>query len=935
LRIEAVNKTVGAAILRNYTTPKENSVSAVSSTASSSSTLSELGLTGMGTNIDWQSMLTQLQAVSEQSLTPYTNQITTCNDEVSAWQTFDGDLTALQTATNALTSDGTGNSKGLNLYSATVASSSSVSASSLLSASASSSASNGSYEVVIKNTAQAEQLASGDFSSETAALGISGTILVNGKAIEVASTDTLQDLKTNINHANTGAQATGVSASIMQDSPTTYRLVLTSAQTGAAGISLLDGSASDTLESLGFNGAGTGAIQNPVTGGAQSSSFSSPSTGVAALLGIDSTTGTVTINGKSNIVIDLSDTLQQIQQTLVNAGISASVVPTTNGSQTTYSLNIAGMTSWTDNNNVLQTLGLIQGNRAATVGVTGSVANTGVIGVAGNVANTTDGSTSITSTTEIGSIYGYTYNSGDTITISGTTHNGTAVGPTSLAISSTTTVGDLLTEIQNVFGNVTATVNSSGQIQVNDNATGASQLSVNLTTSIGASSGTLNFGTFQTDSTPITASTNITSIYGYNNYTSGDEIAISGKDHDGNAVTATDFAITPTTTVGDLLTEIQTVFGNVTATVTSTGQIQVTDNATGTSYLSVNLQASLQASNAGELNFGSFGQAGSINQYVLQQGENASFTVDGMSMTSPTNTVTNAISGVTLNLLGSDPNTTLTVNVSPDTQDIQNNINTWISAYNTVISYVNTQNTYNATSNTTGGPLFGDTDLELIKSQLQSTVMSQVGTGSLDYLADIGITAGSNGQLSLNTTTFEQALSSNFSGVVNLLSDSGVSSNSQFQYVYNSRATQSGAYSVYVSTPPGTGQNIAGTIDGQTASGSGNVLTLNDTASGANGLEVSYTGTTAGASATITVNRGIASLINGLVSGFTAAKGTIATQTTGLQNSITQLNQQVSNMQANINSQMSIMQMQFENMDTVVAQMDEMQSYLTAQLANL
>src|SRR5208283_1158359 len=116
---------------------------------------------------------------------------------------------------------------------------------------------------------------------------------------------------------------------------------------------------------------------------------------------------------------------------------------------------------------------------------------------------------------------------------------------------------------------------------------------------------------------------------------------------------------------------------------------------------------------------------------------------------------------------------------------------------------------------------------------------------------------------------------------------------------------------------------------------SGNVLTLNNTASGANGLEVSYTGTTAPASATITVNRGIASLINGLVSGFTAVNGSVAAQTTGLQNSITGLNQQVSNMQANINQQMTNMQTEFENMDVAVAQMDEMQSYLTVQLANL
>ena len=897
----------------------------MSSVSSTSSPLTELGLTGMGTNIDWQSMLTQLQAVSEESLTPYNNQITTLNDQVSAWQTFDGDLSALQTASNALTSSGT----GLNIYSANVSSSSSVSASSLLSASASSTANNGSYQVVINNTAQAEQLASQDFSSETSALGISGTIVVNGQAVEVAASDTLQDLEYNINSANGG-----VTAAIIQDSANTYRLVLTSGQTGAAGISLDDGSASNTLESLGFNGAGPTVIQNPIAGGAQGVGFSSSSTGVAALLGIASTSGTVTINGNT-ATIDLSDTLQQIQQTLAGAGIAASIVPTTNGSQTTYSLNIAGMTSWTDDKNVLQTLGLIQGNRADTVGVTASVANTGVIGVAGIVANTSNGS-AITAATDISSIDGYKYTSGDQITIFGTTHNGTTVGPTSLAITSTTTVGDLLTAIQNAFGDVTATVNSNGQIQVNDNATGASQLSVNVGTSIGASTGTLSFGSFQTNSTPITASTNITSIYGYDNYTSGDEIAISGTNHAGQAVTATDFSITPTSTVGDLLTAIQNAFSNVTATVNSSGQIQVIDNASGTSKLSVNLQASLQASNAGQLNFGSFGQPATINQYVLQQGTNAAFTVDGMSMTSPTNTDTNAIAGVTLNLLGADPNTALTVNVSHDAQAIEANITTWINAYNTVISYVNTQNTYTASSNTTGGPLFGDITMDTIKSELQSTIMNQVGTGSMDYLANVGITTGSNGQLSLDTSTFGQALTSNFSGVVNLLSDSGVCSNSQFQYVYSNSNTQSGTYNIDISQLPGTDQNIAGTIDGLAATGSGNVLALDNTASGANGLAVSFTGTSLPASATITVNRGIASLMNDLVSGFTnSSNGTVASQQTGLKNTITGLNNQVSNMQSNINQQMTTLQTEFENMDVAVAQMDQMQSYLTDQLSSL
>ncbi len=772
--------------------------------SSATSTLGTLSLTGLGTGIDWQTMLSEMQTADEESLTPYTDQVSIYNTQVSAWQTLTSDLSTLQTASDTLSNPG-----GMDLFTANVSSSSSTSASALLSATASSSAAPGTHQVVISNIAHSEELGSSEFSSESSALNISGTILINGKAVNIASTDTLQNIAANINSANSGTTPSGVSAGIVQDSPTTWRLELTSNNTGASGISLLNGSATDALGSLGFNGAGT-SIKNQVTGGAQSDAFSSSSTGVAALLGTSSLSGTVTING-TQVAVDTTDSLTTIATDLTNAGIQASVVSSTSGSQKSYRLSIANMTSYTDQNNVLQSLGLIQGNRNDVVGVTGSV------------ANTTDGSTAITASTNIANIFGYTNNSGDAIAISGTAHDGTAVTSTNFAISSTTTVGDLLTQIQNLFGNVTASVTSDGKIQVIDNATGTSDLSVNLTSSIGSNSGTLNFG--------------------------------------------------------------------------------------------------------------SFGQAATISKRVLQQGTNAAFTVDGMSMTSTSNTVTNAVSGVTLNLLGADPNTTLTVGVGYDTTGIENEVSNMVSAYNGVMSYINSNMSYNTQTNQTGGPLFGSTALESIKSQLESTVLSRVGTGTFQYLSQIGITQGGNAQLSFNTTQFDSALTTNFNNVADLFADSSSTSDSQFQYLYDSSNTESGTYSINITQLSDTGQNIAGTIDSYDATGQGNILTLNNAASGANGLAVSYTGTTVPAGATVTVNRGIASLIDGLVNTFTNPKnGTVTDEQNGLQGDISQLNQQIDTMQSNITMQINNLQTEFLNMDTTVASLDSMQSYLSYQL---
>ena len=77
-------------------------------------------------------------------------------------------------------------------------------------------------------------------------------------------------------------------------------------------------------------------------------------------------------------------------------------------------------------------------------------------------------------------------------------------------------------------------------------------------------------------------------------YTSGDKITISGTAHNGTAWPDQFRNHTDLRRSVDLLNQIQSLFGNVTASLTSTGQIQVIDNATGTSDLSVNLQASLQ-----------------------------------------------------------------------------------------------------------------------------------------------------------------------------------------------------------------------------------------------------------------------------------------------------------------------------------------------------
>ena len=89
------------------------------------------------------------------------------------------------------------------------------------------------------------------------------------------------------------------------------------------------------------------------------------------------------------------------------------------------------------------------------------------------------------------------------------------------------------------------------------------------------------------------------------------------------------------------------------------------------------------------------------------------------------NTISDVIPGVTLNLAGADTNTTVMLQVQADTSTMEQSIQSLVTAYNAVASDISTQFTYN-TSTQTGGTLFGSYQLQTIQSQLRSALNSQV-----------------------------------------------------------------------------------------------------------------------------------------------------------------------------------------------------------------
>ena len=164
---------------------------------------------------------------------------------------------------------------------------------------------------------------------------------------------------------------------------------------------------------------------------------------------------------------------------------------------------------------------------------------------------------------------------------------------------------------------------------------------------------------------------------------------------------------------------------------------------------------------------------------------NASLTIDGVPISSASNTVSGAISGVTLNLLGAapavtnssnavtTPATTINLSLGPDTTSINTAVSSFVTAYNTLISDVNSQTGYDA-STQTAGILQSDSAITGLQSALLASTNYGSGSGLFQTLESLGVTTNTDGTLSLNSTTLAAAVQTNSGAVASFFQGSAL-----------------------------------------------------------------------------------------------------------------------------------------------------------------
>ena len=236
-------------------------------------------------------------------------------------------------------------------------------------------------------------------------------------------------------------------------------------------------------------------------------------------------------------------------------------------------------------------------------------------------------------------------------------------------------------------------------------------------------------------------------------------------------------------TLAGIRDAINNANAGVSATIVSgsgSAYLMLTSNSTGTQD-AMKITSSLVDTNSNpltDLNYNPSTNTGTMSQ--TQAATDAALTINSIPITSTSNTISNAITGVSLTLNGSatlPANTTLTV--SKDTSSsLVSAFNALAKAYNDFSSTVHNLGSYDAT-NKQAGPLLGNSTMRSAQSQLLQVLggIPAGATGTYQRLAQLGVTLQRDGTMAVDTTKLQTAISTDYKSVAALASSLGTALN--------------------------------------------------------------------------------------------------------------------------------------------------------------
>lgn len=180
-------------------------------------------------------------------------------------------------------------------------------------------------------------------------------------------------------------------------------------------------------------------------------------------------------------------------------------------------------------------------------------------------------------------------------------------------------------------------------------------------------------------------------------------------------------------------------------------------------------------------------------QNELVQAQDAEFSVDGFQFRRSRNQITDVIPGVTFTLQSADASNpkTATISLTRNLDAAKRNVQSFVDAFNSIVDFLKTNASYDK-ENQKAGILFGDVTVESVRDGLIQRIINPVSglEGTLRVLAQVGVTLGQDGKLSLNEGTLTQRLSEDLNGVMRLFVAEGRATNPYVSFVSASDKTR-------------------------------------------------------------------------------------------------------------------------------------------------
>ncbi len=335
-----------------------------------------------------------------------------------------------------------------------------------------------------------------------------------------------------------------------------------------------------------------------------------------------------------------------------------------------------------------------------------------------------------------------------------------------------------------------------------------------------------------------TASTLLTDLSSNGNplgLVAGDTFAIQGQRGDGTAVSVslTIGAGDTLQTLVDKINNNTNGFGSTSRTATASiqnGKLVVTDNSAGDSLLSLSVLAT-RASNGTTVSLGRQLTSAVGRQREVVAGTDAVLKIDGVAVRRSTNTISDALSGVTINVSQAEIGTTTNLTVDRDVDAVTTKVKDIATAYNAILKF-------RADQQKDGQPLRNDPTVRSSIASITSTLLSNVSglTGGFTRSGSAGLALQGDGSLALDEANFKKLLNSNFTDLNTLFGTNGKSTNPEMSYWTSTTKSVPGTYAVNITAaatvPSVTGTGFSGTYADD---GTPDTMSITDATSGVTG----------------------------------------------------------------------------------------------------